>query len=917
MQGGKGIQFRPTVVLCLGAEGRAVGEWLSSLLPSLDAPLREAVALLGSDGPAAEDEPIAGYWIGDATAERASDDSSGEREPLLDALPTRIIEALRGRRLAGQSALQRRGVLDDATISRIKDAGYGVPRGMATIWLVAAADSPLLADAIAATQTALRSDGVEGWTLLALINRYPLDPEGHRLQEERCAAQPWEEWLVGGVGVAPLVTFAYLFDTHDERGLFWEGPDETNFAAAEAIFTLTATGLTVTHAYEETLRRSMPRMVTLPQERMSSIATSRLTFPRSQAERYCAYQLGASILREWTPEQAPQLAKEEERSQANAARAAFQRIMEEMASSNALVAALRRRARERSRRRARENELPADRSDARLVLRPLSRSAVEPLVMPRLDLPDALQAQRQVADEGYSAWESALVPAWSRYADEAATEIVSHADDLTMEGAPGVERAYAYIDAFNEAVCDEQDRLDTKRARREARRTSDLAESQTASEGPWLAMLPDGGVGALDEPDDEREARIAARLGARWRWIHARQPELPALIAATILAASSLALLAFLLAPAAWLRAPLIWLPLLLGPSLLAAAITWGFARYRQKLEDDAATDLYRHHRAPYRYRIEKREAEWRETVLAMLRSRCERILDRLTHWEQFIAEIANELARDAEMEEERLFAGAYGRRDVLVANRRRLRRDGYALRDFALDVTKRRQAQPREETPWHASDRELLARLRNAIHGRVSLVEAPTATIAEPVREYCAGIVRPYLTGDLVNLSDALETVAATEDATLLDALLERATLLYHPADQPRAATRFLAAREADLATLTRGKELTGLNTLSMREREWLAVVRLLPGGARPDFLRDRAERTQAPIDEPPEWTTRRGVRPNIAATQYGMAQQGVSQPQPDVQTPQFPPAPNAATPAHDAGDQRGAATRNGGMHS
>jgi hypothetical protein len=192
----------------------------------------------------------------------------------------------------------------------------------------------------------------------------------------------------------------------------------------------------------------------------------------------------------------------------------------------------------------------------------------------------------------------------------------------------------------------------------------------------------------------------------------------------------------------------------------------------------------------------------------------------------------------------------------VLIANRRRLRRDGYSLADFEQDVSKRRQAQPMAETPWHGSNRELLARLRDALHGRVSLVEAPAAAIAEPVRDYCLGIVRPYLTGDLVNLSDALESLAAS-DGALLDTLLERATLLYHPADQPRKTTGFVAAREGDLVTLTRGKQLQGLITLSMQEREWLAVTRLLPGGARPDFLRDRAETTQAPLEGVPDWTT------------------------------------------------------------
>lgn len=880
MRGSEGVQFRPTIVLCVGAEGRAAGKWLASLLPSLDAPLRASVAMLGADDADGAGESLTGVWLNDEDSEAPdmgaslSDDSEAEGEPPALPLSTRIIEALRGCRAAptlAHSPLKRRGVLDDAVVARIKDAGYGVPRGMVAVWIAAAAGSPLLAGVIAATQTALRSDGVEGWILLALTNTYPLDPVEHQRQEQRCAAQPWGAWLVGGAASPPPVAFAYLFETHDERGLFWEGSDQTSFAAAEAIFTLTASGLIVTREYEETLRRSLPRMVSAPQERMSSVATSRLTFPRTQAERYCAFQLGATILREWTPEREARLPRAEERAQATTARADFERIMAETASSNALVATLRRSAQRRSRRRARENELPPDRSDARLILRWLAPTTVRPLLTPQLDLPAALESQQQLAEEGFIAWEEALVPAWSRYADEAASEIAARADDLTLEGALGVERAYAYVLAFNEALREEQDAFDSQGARRAARRARALSELETVSEGPWLASLPMAGAAAPAETEDERVARLAMLMGARWRWIHARQPRPATLIAAAILAASTLALLILLIAPGAWQRVPLLWLALWLAPLLVSSLSALGYARYRRNVEDDAATDLHQHYRAIYRYRIAQREAEWRETVFAMLRARSERILERLSNWERFIAEMATSLAHDAEAEEQRLFEGALGRRDVLVANRRRLKSGEYTLRDFEVDVTKRRQAQPQPETPWHASARELLARLRDALHGHVSLVEAPAEAIAAPVRDYCLGIVRPYLTGDLVNLAEALDALAATDGATLLDALVERATLLYHPADQPRPATTFVAAREPDLAPLLRGRQLTGLITLGMREREWLAVARLLPGGARPDFLRARGETTQAPIDVAPEWITQRATSEDGAASQNG----------------------------------------------
>src|SRR6185437_9720889 len=217
-------------------------------------------------------------------------------------LPTLVTEGLRGQRYEHYARVipetqLHRGVLDDAIVGQIRDNGYSVPRAMAVVWIAAAADSPRLLDVARDVRTSLRSESVESWVMLALTNTYPHDPAEHLEQEERIANQPWRELLLGDETPAqpgqssyskepPLATFAYLFESHDEKGHFWEGPDEVAYGAAEAIFVLTATGITTTREYEETLRQATPNMVRQPFERMSSVGTSRLTFPRAQAELY-------------------------------------------------------------------------------------------------------------------------------------------------------------------------------------------------------------------------------------------------------------------------------------------------------------------------------------------------------------------------------------------------------------------------------------------------------------------------------------------------------------------------------------------------------------------------------------------------------------------------------------------------------
>src|SRR5258708_3416095 len=313
------LRFRPTIVICAGEEGRAVGGQLATLLPSLDPFRRPGVALLavapagadGADSPDTADGPI-GRWL-DAdgleiapSSARPGGGALEREEPAEGGVPltTLIVEALRGedpRRPHPAGRPPHAGVLDDATLQRIKAAGYLVPKTAVVVWIAAATASPLIATIAESIRAAAHSEQVECWVLLALTTVYSREPEEHRRQEALSAAQPWQRLLVEQADGQRLATFAYLFESHAENGAFWEGANDVAFAAAEAIFVLTATGITTTHQFEETLRRSLPHMVEQPFERMSGVGTSRLRLPRAHAEQYCAYRLGAAILREWVP----------------------------------------------------------------------------------------------------------------------------------------------------------------------------------------------------------------------------------------------------------------------------------------------------------------------------------------------------------------------------------------------------------------------------------------------------------------------------------------------------------------------------------------------------------------------------------------------------------------------------------------
>ena len=91
---------------------------------------------------------------------------------------------------------------------------------------------------------------------LALSNQLPSDPL--KRSTGRCRRQ-------AAVGSADLeeqraapVSFAYLFEPRDEQGRYWSGANDIPFVIAEAIFVVTASGMSVSAEYEGSLRRNIP-----------------------------------------------------------------------------------------------------------------------------------------------------------------------------------------------------------------------------------------------------------------------------------------------------------------------------------------------------------------------------------------------------------------------------------------------------------------------------------------------------------------------------------------------------------------------------------------------------------------------------------------------------------------------------------
>src|SRR5690348_15853959 len=88
------LRFRPKVVICVGEQGRAVGEQLTLLLPGLDAARRAGVALLAvTEADPGQEERIVGSWMEEALlSPHTGEAGSGAGTPL----SLLMVEALRG-----------------------------------------------------------------------------------------------------------------------------------------------------------------------------------------------------------------------------------------------------------------------------------------------------------------------------------------------------------------------------------------------------------------------------------------------------------------------------------------------------------------------------------------------------------------------------------------------------------------------------------------------------------------------------------------------------------------------------------------------------------------------------------------------------------------------------------------------------
>jgi hypothetical protein len=875
----------------VGEQGRAVGQQLARLLPGLDAARRAGVALIAVDeGGRDDDERLLGTWL---DAERMTSDETDPLDaPILarfgTPLPLLMVEALRGQdpRDVLERQEPRRGVLDDLVMRRIREAGYTVPRAMVVVWVAASASSPSLVHVTREIRAALQSEDVEGWVLLALPNIYPRNPELRANQAQRCRDQRWQELLLGTPGEPALATYGYLFEAHGEHGTFWEGADDVPFAAAEAIFVLAASGITTTREFEDTLRQSLPQLVENPYERLSGIGTSRLTFPRGHVEEFAASRLGAGVMREWARSRKVSLPLVAEGEHKRAARNAIAEVRHRISDNGNLRRGGRSSPRLSADTVARARGIDRPAPDGGLMFRHFSAAELARLDDGRLTLEERLEFQRAKADEGFPIWKSTIRPGWERYGQTMERQFAAYADDLILRGPEGVAQARTYADELNRQLNLEREELARRREGREVAYERYLLHMEDVTHGPWersalwqerqaqqawraqaaepaiQALVPAPATNPLSpvlasmpltlgemtaEPEaPTREEQLISALAGRHVWMEARIPQWPALLGLGMMMVPPWVLLAQALLPARWMSGTWSVLILTVAIVLLTAVVCAGYRELRMRQAAAAADDLRGVYRRTFARRCERHEDQRREALLVGLHARVRRMVDRLADWDSFATGLAERLDAEARQIERELFEGAIGRRDVVVANRQLLHPDDYNLHHLEDDVSAKRRAQPVEGAEWHASAATMLEPMREHLRGTVSLMGSAPEAIVAPVRAFCLQVVRPYVSGEIVDLGAALEAMPIGQTAGLFDHLIERSSILFHPVDRPRPPMAFVAARDEHHDQIRERSQAANMVPLTLHDREWMGVLRLQPGGSLPSFHDVEGDRRQ-----------------------------------------------------------------------
>jgi hypothetical protein len=678
------LQFRPSLLIFVDEEGEHIHNHFSpaKLLASLEPPLRQGVGLIRvqvspdivSMNP---EDSLRGIPLSLENNGGFPVDMPTEEGPLEYV----ITETLRGVQLS-----RRLDALDRA--------GYPVPEWRTQIFIVGHAESDLMAEVFKLVRRLLDRNNFDTHVCYVLSgfpqslkreqNKHP-DPKQDAALDQDAAAQDTIQQnaaatppptsggasstsststvsaSLGGTPAAgigrtskipwgdlELANFCYLYeDRMTYPAVAFVTRNECDYAAAAGLFALIATGMTATSQFRQELD---PRRNPTDYDRIGTMSTSMIMFPRAYVRAYCSAQLGADLMDQWIKDiETGSISGSEldnQRAEAKRAVSNIERwlkdseprpgangdepLNDDEGSRWPTLAILRR-----------ESLPPEDqlryrrlRDQTRYLFELFSYEAIATTYKDsrkRDDLWVRFAVQRADNAVGvFSKWDQVATMAWEVAHVEVCRQVRDTLDHIWPSSSNGIRLARVYIDELDDRLGQLANQLGNWRESHKHDYEEAIKDFAMAARGPWdnkgQSIVGDkdpgaqqlkpvgaakGGVGnaggpvifgegaeaqenrnqaaAVFQHMPRREREIADRLGQRVLWKQSLVPKLPVLIAMESIVAP---LLAIILWGMLWKLFPIlmnrpIWFTLVPVLLVAVALITLGNEIFRRRLRKD------------------------------------------------------------------------------------------------------------------------------------------------------------------------------------------------------------------------------------------------------------------------------------------------------------------------------------------
>jgi hypothetical protein len=292
------IYFRPSVIIFVDETGEHIRGQLDPLLAFLDTPLRRCVGLI--QYPIGPDEARA-WFASDLDEDQATTGSLG-------AVARRILH----------------NVHLNEHVQDIQDAGYWMANTRPQVFIVGHADSVYISEVLQVVRKQVRNLGL-ATEVCYVLSRWRGNITGALplLDDVPTPAINWAE--------REVPDFCYLYEDimlHPVSNTVTL--KQSHYAAAEAIFSLIATGITSQFAFAQQVHNSAQLN---GYEQVGTLSTSMVIFPRPEVQRYCSAQLANDLLDQWREDirqsRNSDRERERRREQARAAIAELQKWLED------------------------------------------------------------------------------------------------------------------------------------------------------------------------------------------------------------------------------------------------------------------------------------------------------------------------------------------------------------------------------------------------------------------------------------------------------------------------------------------------------------------------------------------------------------------------------------------------------------